>query len=165
MDWNKIKAEYIAGGTSYRKLAEKYGVSFSTLRKVAAKEQWTDLRNKAEAKRNTKLANDIGEKSAKIDEKYFRLVDMLLDKAEELILTTPIWQPTGLKELATTMKYLKECKGVKSELDIEEQRERINKLRREAEVGNQDDGKPKGVILLPIVGDKLTPPIEEDDND
>ena len=165
MDWNKIKAEYIAGGTSYRKLAEKYKVSFSTLRKVAAKEQWTDLRNKAGAKRDTKIANDIGEKSAKIDEKYFRLVDMLLDKAEELILTTPIWQPTGLKELATTMKYLKECKGVKSELDIEEQRERINKLRREAEVGNQDDGKPKGVILLPIVGDKLTPPIEEDDND
>ena len=24
MDWNKLKAEYIAGGTSYRNLAEKY---------------------------------------------------------------------------------------------------------------------------------------------
>ena len=55
MDWKRIKAEYIAGGTSYRKLAEKYKVSFSTLRKVAAKEQWTELRNIAGAKRDTEL--------------------------------------------------------------------------------------------------------------
>lgn len=132
MDWNKIKAEYIAGGTSYRKLAEKYGVSFSTLRKVAAKEQWTDLRNKAGAKADTKMVNDVSTKNAKIDDKYFKLVDMLLDKAEELILTTPIWQPTGLKELATTLKYLKECKGVKSEADMREQEARIKKLQKEA---------------------------------
>ena len=139
MDWNKIKAEYIAGGTSYRKLAEKYDVSFSTLRKIAAKEQWTQLRNNAGAKRDTVLANKIGEKNAKIDDKYFRLVDMLLDKAEELILTTPIWQPTGLKELATTMKYLKECKGVKSEADMREQEARIAKLQREAQEEQKDN--------------------------
>ena len=38
MDWKKLRAEYIAGGTSYRKLAEKHNVSFHTLRKQAAKE-------------------------------------------------------------------------------------------------------------------------------
>lgn len=137
MDWKRIKAEYIAGGTSYRKLAEKYKVSFSTLRKVAAKEQWTDLRNKAGAKTDTKLVEDIGKQNAKIDDKYFRLIDMLLDKAEDLIVTTPIWQPTTLKELATAMKYLKECKGVKSEADMREQEARIAKLQKEAE--KEDD--------------------------
>ena len=133
MDWKKIKAEYIAGGTSYRKLADKYGVSFSTLRKVAAKEQWTELRNNAGAKRDTVLAEKIGNKSAQIDDKYFRLVDKLFDKAEEVIDNTPIWQPTLLKEMATTMKYLKECKGIKSEADIREQEARIAKLQKEAQ--------------------------------
>ena len=133
MDWNKIKAEYIAGGTSYRKLAEKHKVSFSTLRKVAAKEQWTDLRNRAGAKADTKLVDVVSEKSAKIDERYFRLVDKLMKKAEETIENTPVWSVNGLKEMATAMKYLKECKGVKSEADIREQEARIAKLQKEAE--------------------------------
>ena len=44
MDWQTIKAEYVAGGTSYRKLAAKYDVPFSTLKRVAAKEKWCELR-------------------------------------------------------------------------------------------------------------------------
>ena len=43
MDWDKIKAEYIAGGTSYRKLAKKYEVSFDILKNVAVKEGWFKL--------------------------------------------------------------------------------------------------------------------------
>ena len=132
-EWKRIKAEYIAGNTSYRRLAEKYSVSFSTLRKIAAKEQWTQLRNNAGAKRDTVLAENIGKQNAKIDDKYFRLVDKLFDKAEEVIDNTPIWQPTLLKEMATTMKYLKECKGIKSEADIREQEARIAKLQKEAQ--------------------------------
>ena len=58
---------------------------------------------------------------------------MLFDKAEEVIVNTPVWQPTSLKEMATTMKYLKECKGVKSEADMREQEARIKKLQKEAE--------------------------------
>lgn len=137
MDWKRIKAEYIAGGTSYRKLAEKYNVSFSTLRKVAAKEHWSELRNNVGAKRDTELVETLGVKTAKIDDKYYRLVDMLFDKAEEVIVNTPVWQPTSLKEMATTMKYLKECKGVKSDADMREQEARIAKLRKEAE--REDD--------------------------
>ena len=89
MDWKRIKAEYIAGGTSYRKLAEKYGVSFSTLRKVAAKEKWTDLRNKAGAKADTKIVDSVSDKEAKkaIDKlsRVSDLTDMLLDKLEQAI--------------------------------------------------------------------------------
>ena len=42
MDWNQIKSEYIAGGTSYRKLADKHkheGVTLSALRRIATKEK------------------------------------------------------------------------------------------------------------------------------
>ena len=87
--WKRIKAEYIAGGTSYRKLADKYGVSFSTLRKIAAKEKWSELRNKAGAKRDTKIVEVIGDKEADraVDklERVSNLTDRLLEKLEKAI--------------------------------------------------------------------------------
>ena len=89
MDWKRIKAEYIAGGTSYRKLAEKYGVSFSTLRKVAAKEQWTELRNITRAKMDTKISDTVSDQGAKkaVDKlaRVSDLTDKLLDKLEQAI--------------------------------------------------------------------------------
>lgn len=59
MDWKKIKAEYIKGGTSYRKLAEKYNAPFGTLRKVAAKEGWRELRDKTRLKTDTRLTDAV----------------------------------------------------------------------------------------------------------
>lgn len=131
MDWSKIKAEYIAGGISYRSLAQKHNISFNTLKRIAVKEQWSKLRDKAYNKATTKVVNDIATANAKIDDKYFRIVDKLMNKAEELVDKTPIWQVTTLKEMATAMKYLKECKGVKSDADLREQEARIKKLEKE----------------------------------
>jgi hypothetical protein len=146
VDWKKLKAEYIAGGTSYRKLAQKYGVSLTTLQRIAKKENWIGLRQQAEDKTDTKIVESVSRNNAKIDDKYYRLVDMLLDKTEELILTTPIWQPTTIKELATTMKYLKECKGIKSEADLREQEARIAKLQKEAQAEDKENNEIKVVI-------------------
>lgn len=146
LDWKRIKAEYIAGGTSYRKLAEKYGVSFSTLRKVAAKEHWSELRNNVCTKRDTELVETLGVKTAKIDDKYFRLVDKLFDRAEEVIEQTPLWSANMLKEMATAMKYLKECKGVKTEADMREQEARIRNLEKQAEADNNSDHEIKVII-------------------
>lgn len=132
MDWNKIKAEYIAGGTSYRKLCSKYGVSRTTLQRKAKDEKWLDLRSQAEAKAETIIVNDISKKSAKIDERYFRLVDKLMQRAEEVVANTPVWSVNALKEMSTTLKYLKECKGVKSDIDLREQEARIKNLEKQA---------------------------------
>ena len=140
MDWNKIKAEYIAGGTSYRKLAAKYGVPRTNIERKAKEEKWTALRSQAIGKAEAKLVNAISQKTAKMDETYFRAVDKLMQKAEELIENTPTWNAAMLKEMATTMKYLKECKGVKSEADLREQEARIAKLQKEAQEEADDNG-------------------------
>lgn len=163
MDWAKIKAEYIAGGISYRSLAQKHNVSFNTLKRIAIKEQWSQLRDKAYNKATTKMVEEVATENAKIDDKYFRCVDMLLEKAEELIASTTIWQVSNLKEMATAMKYLKECKGVKSDIDLREQEARIEKLRKEIEGDKVDDGKPCGVVMMPPIMEDLTPPKEEND--
>lgn len=138
-DWTRIKAEYLAGGTSYRKLAKKYEVKLSALRSIAEREKWVELKTQTQHKTNTKLTETVSNKKAEIDDKYFRLVDKLLDKAEETIDDVDKWHPTLLKEMATTMKYLKECKGIKSEADMREQEARINKLRKEAEDDTPED--------------------------
>lgn len=49
-DWNAIRAEYIGGGVSQRELANKHGVSATTLMKKANAEGWADLRREAESR-------------------------------------------------------------------------------------------------------------------
>ena len=149
-DWNKIKAEYIAGGTSYRKLAEKYGVTLATLRNVAEREDWVELKARAQHKTNTKIVNCVSDKNAKIDDTYYRCVDKLMKKAEEFIDTAEIWQPNMLKDMATTMKYLKECRGTKSEADMREQEARIKALEARVSIKDTED-EETGVVALPAV--------------
>ena len=133
MDWKRIKAEYIAGGTSYRKLAEKYKVSFSTLRKVAAKEQWTELRNKARTKTDTEIVDSVGTKNAKKAVDIIDVADKLLSKIEAV--AEMVSDPDSIKKLTSAIKDLKDIKGIKSEADMREQEARILKLQKEA----QDD--------------------------
>lgn len=144
MDWKKIKAEYIAGGASYRKLAEKYGVSFNTLKTHAVEEQWYKLRQQKDKKTTTKLIDNLSNKGADIDLKYYSIVDKLLAKAEELIEQMPEWNVASIKDMATAMKSLKECKGVKSDIDLREQEARIRNLERQAKEEDQGD---KHVII------------------
>ena len=163
VEWSKIKAEYLAGGTSYRKLAKKYGVPFSNLKNIAIKEQWTQLREQAKNRTDTKLVENIGRQNAKIDDTYFRCVDKLMRKAEALIDNTEIWQPTNLKDMATTMKYLKECKGVKSDADIREQEARIRNLEKQAKADEGTNEAYTGVVLLPPIAEPIKPPVEDAD--
>ena len=146
MDWKKLKAEYVAGGISYRELAKKYDVKFSNLKNVAVKEKWAALREQAKNKSTTKLVENISKQNAKIDDKYFRVVDKVLDKAEGVIDAIPEWTVVTLKEMAMALKYLKECKGVKTELDIKEQEARIANLQRQAEADADKDAEVKITI-------------------
>lgn len=145
MDWNKIKAEYIAGGTSYRKLCAKYGVSRTTLQRKAKDENWLDLRSQAEARTESIIVEGISKKSAKIDEKFYSLVDKLMQRAEETIENTPVWSVNALKEMSTALKNLKECKGVKSDIDLREQEARIKNLEKQA--AQEEDNNDIRVVI------------------
>lgn len=145
VDWKAIKAEYIAGGIGYKKLADKYGVSFSTLSHLAKREKWTDLKQKACEKADMDLANSIGKrnakKSAKIDSLVDRLLDIVGEKLEALII-----EGKDVKSIASALKDLKELKGIKDKLDLREQKARIKKLEREAEADEKTDNNVHVVI-------------------
>lgn len=49
-DWERIRAEYIAGGISLRDLAQKHGVTRSAIGRRASAESWTEERDKTGTK-------------------------------------------------------------------------------------------------------------------
>lgn len=149
VDWKAIKAEYIAGGIGYKKLADKYGVSFSTLSHLAKREKWTDLKQKACEKADMDLANSIGKKNAKKSAKIDSLVDRLLDIVGERLEALVI-EGKDVKSIASALKDLKELKGIKDKLDVREQKARIRKLEKEAEEEQKED---KSIVIE--IGDNL----------
>lgn len=137
MDWKRIKAEYIAGGTSYRKLAEKYNVPFGTLRRIAKQEEWTQKRTQVEHNVDTGIVDSVSQKETKKAVDIIDVADKLLDKIEELM---PVVVDTqSLKQLTSALKDLKEIKGYKSAIDLKEQEARIRNLERQAEAEQSDN--------------------------
>lgn len=132
MDWKRIKAEYIAGGTSYRKLADKYDVPFGTLRRKAKQEGWVQKRTKAEHKADTKIIETISDDAAEKAVNIIDVADKLLAKIGEMM-DTMVVDTQSLKQLTSALKDLRDIKGVKSDADMREQEARIAKLQREAE--------------------------------
>ena len=150
MDWKKIKAEYIAGGTSYRKLAEKYNIPFGTLKRVALKEKWSDLREQCKQKSATKIVEIESDKQAERMRRLLTVSDMLLDAVEESVkafTTGELAVEKGvLKSLSGAIKDIKDIQNIKSQLDIEEQKARIAILKKQAEA--DDDGSTEVSITF-----------------
>ena len=147
-DFKKIKAEYIRG-VSYRKLADKYGVSFSTIQKVGAKEKWTDLRKKTSRKADEKIVESVASREAKRVDGIQTVADMLLEKIKDGVANgTLIVDSQSIRQITASIKDLRDIKGYKSELDMQEQMARIEKLRKDVE----DDGADKE-IKVTIGGD------------
>ena len=138
------------GNISYRELAKKYDAPFGTLRKVAAKEQWTQLRAQARAKADTKIIDAISDKEAKKAVDIIDVADKLLCKRSELM-EDMVVDTQSLKQLTSALKDLKEIKGFKTDADMREQEARIANLRKQAE--RDDDSKDVKVEMTDEVVD------------
>ena len=136
MDWKRIKAEYIAGGTSYRKLAEKHKVKLSALRSVAEREKWVELKAQTQHKTNTKLTETVSDIETKKAVDIIDVANKLLGKISELMDSVPL-DTQSMKHLTSALKDLKEIKGFKSDADMREQEARIRNLERQAEADNE----------------------------
>lgn len=135
-NWKKIKAEYIRGGTSYRKLAEKYSVPYATLARTARIEKWCEQKNQSDIKANTIITDSIAEENASKALRINDVAEKLLDKIFEMAECT--LSTRNLKELTSALKDIKDIKNIKSELDMREQEARIKKLQKEIDVENND---------------------------
>ena len=148
-DWAAIRAEYIAGGTSYRKLAARYDVSLHTLRKRAEREKWTEMRSRAYAMAGTKSVEQAAEAAATYDSRIYATADKLLDKVSEAIEAINGTDTGSMRQIAAILRDLQDIKGLRSDLDRREQEARIAKLRREAE---REDSPDERVIEVRFAG-------------
>lgn len=136
-DWQAIKTEYITTDTSYRKLAQKYGIHYKVISDRGKDEKWVELRSQHRDKTLTKALDKISEQKANRAAKIHSVADKLLRKIEAMVDSEEPMSEKGIRALTAAVKDLKEIQSVRSDLDKQEQEARIAKLRREAE--NDDD--------------------------
>ena len=140
-DWQKIKTEYITTDTSYRKLAQKYGVTYTNIGIRSRKEGWPELREQHNAKTITKTMNAIASNQASraarlqtVADKLLAKVERLVDEGDELLTDT-----STMRDIARVLKDLKDIQMIKSDADMREQEARIDKLRKEAMVEKENN--------------------------
>ena len=144
-DWQAIKTEYITTDTSYRKLAQKYGVSTTQICNVGRDEKWVEQREQYLNKTTAKTLEKISQQEANRAAKIHSVADKLLLKIEALV-DRPGMVPKDVRSLVAAVKDLKEIQGVKSDLDEKEQRARIANLQKQADADNGSKEPIKVII-------------------
>ena len=132
-DWQAIKTEYITTDTSYRKLAQKYGIHYKVISDRGKDEGWVELRSQHRDKTLTKALDKISEQKANRAAKIHSVADKLLRKIEAMVDSEEPMSEKGIRALTAAVKDLKEIQSVRSELDRQEQEARIANLRKQAE--------------------------------
>ena len=140
-DWQAIKTEYITTDTSYRKLAQKYGVNTTNIAKRASKEKWVEQRNKNANETLSKTLNAISRKQADRAANLISVSDLLLGKVKSLLEMDSelLIDPQSMKHISGVLKDLKDIQMIKSEIDLREQEARIDKLRKDAMVEKENN--------------------------
>ena len=142
-DWRKIRIEYVKGKTTCKKLAEKWGISESAIRKKSSQEGWKSRRNKLSTNIEQKVLERVCDARAREFEAIARANDRL-GEALDNILSFVNTQPPGTyedmrgveslaKAIAQVVQTKRDLYNVPSEIDrakIEALREK-NQLERE----------------------------------
>ena len=162
-DWLAIKTEYITTNTSYRKLAQKYGVVYSVIGERARAEGWVEQRKQYRDKTITKTIEKVSSKQVKKLARIDGIADKLLAKLEkavdelDLVMATKkvkveegctettteyrevmkdaagVVDRAGLKQIASALRDIKEVQMLRTELDRQEQEARIANLKKQAD--------------------------------
>ena len=128
IDWATIRAEYIARGTPYRELAEKYGVHLRSVARHAKLENWAEARKKSVnsvVKRSQQKAESVAVSHV---DRFFVDAEKLLKKTEQLLNLEDPLSPRDLKALSGTLSEVKLLLGIRDPKDREEQQARIDKM-------------------------------------
>jgi transcriptional regulator of aromatic amino acid metabolism len=151
VDWKTIKTEYITDeSSSYRKLAKKYGVSYSAIGDKARKEGWLEEREQYQTKTLSKTLTAISNGQAKRASRLQTVADKLLDKIEAAVdnfdMAELLMDKQALKQITGALKDIKDIQMIKSEADLREQDARIRNLEKQAEAEEKVDNEIKVTI-------------------
>ena len=119
-DWEKIKIEYLSTNTSYRKLAEKYAVSFATLKERAVRERWFPTKKKTQEKVIRNTAQKIASRKATRIIKELDPALLAAEKINQLVLDTLTDDKQFKRHLVQVREKEGDIDGFSEKWDVEE---------------------------------------------
>lgn len=166
-DWTAIKTDFLATGMAYPALAKKWDVPLSTVKKRAMREKWSEqhaqvmeLEPEPEVELEPVMEPEVcyaADMRAERSMKLLRTTDAMVDRIIDALDLIKPEDTYALSVLVRALKDLREMQGLhRSQLDVEEQRARIAKLKSETRISESTDGG--GVLVLPTIEEKLLPP-------
>lgn len=144
---NKIKSEFISGEKTLQEAAEEYNVPYSTLTKKSHEGKWKELKKECGKKTEIKVVEATSQKRARDIERFYSIGNKLLDKAETMI--DNIIDADDFVKCSNAMSKIKDVLDLRSKEDRDEQKARIEKLRREAERNDDKDLPSLNIVGLP----------------
>lgn len=115
IDWNAIRAEYIAGGIGQRALAAKHGATYSAVKRKALLEHWGELRKAAAQKAGQKVAEKTAavaaDNASKLEKARGLLIDRALDAIEAIGRPVRVQTMSDLKALVEIVEKLAAVSG------------------------------------------------------
>ena len=127
-NWKKIKTEYITTDTSYRKLAEKYGIHYKVISERGKAEGWVELRSQHRDKTITKALGKISDRQADKMARIDDLADQLLDKLERAITELDLQLCTHTDK-TKTIEYDNDRRPDKPTKEIVHEEEKVLEMR------------------------------------
>lgn len=131
-EWAIVRHKYVTTAISGRDLAQKENVSYSTLAKRAKREQWEAKRMQHGCNVEAKLNEQDIEKKADFATQITEVAGNLLSKIGCEIIDAPSITASDANKYASALDKLKGVLNIRTAEDLEEQRARIEKLRKEA---------------------------------
>lgn len=115
IDWNAIRAEYIASSISQRALAAKHGATYSAVKRKALLEHWGELRKAAAQKTGQKVAEKTAavaaDNASKLEKARGLLIDRALDAIEAIGRPVRVQTMSDLKALVEIVEKLAAVSG------------------------------------------------------
>ena len=129
IDWAALQAEYIGGNIGQKRLAEKHGIAYGSLRKRAESEGWYSLKLTAAREAGVKAAQKTAEAASdnaviaeriktKLLKQLEALTDVTLNATEEREYDGP--NLVAVNRLRDLTAALKDLTGDRMKLDMEE---------------------------------------------
>ena len=129
-NWVKMRYEYITSTISYRELAAKHNVSFTTLSKRAKREGWADRRKNNDDRITEKALEKFSEEEVVRRQNIIETANTLLDRVDAILMMHAELDPKDVRTLAAALKDIKDCKNC--DADIREQEAKIKNLEKQA---------------------------------
>ena len=161
--WRKIRLDYVKGKMTLAKLAEKYNVPQSTIRKHASSERWKKKRNTLDTKVEQKTIERMADARARELEKLAAIqdkVDDFLDAAVAAIGQVPLKkydEMRGIESLTKAIQIAVQTKRDLYNIPNEADRAKIESLREKARLDRQryEDEKAEKAKLAQAVADTM----------